>query len=207
VSDSHLPGYTAGGDLFDDVTFNWRMLIFANLLALIPLGLAVVVLWLPYQFYVALGAPLALAQGVDWPAWAFWLFGIGVIVGSMMLHEALHGLALWLQGHRPRFGWAFGYLYATIYPGDTLAKPVYLRMVLAPVIVISFGGALLLPLLPPSLGQIVLIALLLNAAASIGDLAVARRVLRWSPDARFADHNGGIKVFLPRSGNPAPPTC
>jgi hypothetical protein len=61
----------------------------------------------------------------------------------------------------------------------------------------SLGGAILLLLLPVAIGQVVLIALLLNAAASIGDLAVAQRALRQPNSALFADRDGGIKIFLP----------
>jgi hypothetical protein len=191
------PGYTYKGRLFGDMWDSqpeWRILLWANLLALIPLAVVALVVWLPYQFYLALGAPLVVWPNPGWPAWAFWLIGAVVIVGSMLLHEALHGVGLLLQGHQPRFGFNTGYLYASICDDDYLTRREYLVMILLPILVITLAGALILPLLPPSLGQIVLIAILLNAAASIGDLTVARFALRYPPDALFADQHG-IQVF------------
>jgi hypothetical protein len=70
-------------------------------------------------------------------------------------------------------------------------------MALTPLTVMTICGSILLVLLPTNPGQIVLIVLLLNAAASLGDLAVADRVRRWPADALFAADDQGIKVFTP----------
>ena len=71
-------------------------------------------------------------------------------------------------------------------------------MTLTPLIVMTLTGSLLLPFLPPVLGQIVLIAMLLNMAASLGDLMVALRVYKTPREAKFADDRG-IQVYLPES--------
>jgi hypothetical protein len=188
------PGYVSSGDLFGDFEAMpaWRWLLFANLLALLPLGAAALLLWLPYQFYAGLGAPLALPEPT-WPSWAAVLVGALIIVGSVFLHEELHGLALRLLGYRPRLLYARGYLLASV-PGF-ITRRDYLIMILTPITVMSLGGALLLLWLPVALGQWLLAALLLNAAASVGDLTVASRVRRFPPSALFADR-GGIHVFL-----------
>lgn len=188
-------GYTSAGDLFGDFSLmpTWRWLLYANLMALIPLGVAVVLLWLPYQFYAALGAPLALSE----PAWASWItvgLGILIIAVSIFLHEGLHGLALLLLGYPPQFNFSGGYLLSSI--RGFITRRHYLIMILTPLTVLSVGGALLLIYLPVSIGQWLLIALLLNAAASIGDLAVALRVRRLPSSALFADRNG-IHIYLP----------
>jgi hypothetical protein len=192
-------GYTCQGDLFADLSetyrSEWHLIAAANLLALVPLGIAVIVLWLPYQFYAALGAPLALLDNPAWPQWGFWLFGFVLIGGSLLLHEGLHGAALLLQGHRPKFGYESGYPYAAIQPGEFLTRRQYLAMALTPLSTMTVAGGLALLWLPASIGQIMLIALLLNAAASIGDLAVADRARRWPASALFAADDEGIKVF------------
>jgi hypothetical protein len=161
----------------------------------VPLGIAVLLIWLPYQFYVALGTPLALLRDPEWPQWAYWLLGLGVFAGSLLLHEGLHGLTLILQGHRPKFGYESGYPYAAIQPGEFLTRRQYLAMALTPLTAMTLLGVALLVLLPASIGQIILITLLLNAAACIGDLAVADRARRWPASALFAADNEGIKVF------------
>jgi hypothetical protein len=53
-------------------------------------------------------------------------------------------------------------------------------------------------ILPPALGQLLLIALLLNTAASTGDFMVAWRVYKAPPDALFSDDQG-IQLFVPAS--------
>jgi hypothetical protein len=192
-------GYICHGDLFADLSESYgsglRLIVVANLLALIPLGVAVILLWLPYQFYVALGTPLALFDNPAWPQWIFLVVGLIVVVGSLFVHEGLHGVALLLQGHRPKFGYESGYPFAAIQPGEFLTRRQYLAMALTPLSVMTLIGSLLLLLLPASLGQIILITLLLNAAACIGDLAVADRARRWPSSALFAADDTGIKVF------------
>jgi hypothetical protein len=165
------------------------------LLALVPLGIAILALWLPYQFYSALGAPLALFDDPVWPQWGFWLLGAVFAGVSLLLHEGLHGLALVLQGHRPRFGFRSGYPYASIQPGEFLTRRQYVLMALTPLISMTLIGSLLLVLVPAGIGQMLLLTLLLNAAASLGDLAVADRARRWPAHALFAADDSGIKVF------------
>ena len=189
------PHYVIHGDLFGDFDGipEWRWLFYANLMALLPLGVAAFLLWLPYQFYIVLGAPLALPE----PGWSSLLtsfVGIGMVVASVFLHEVLHGLALRLLGYRPRLIYARGFLLATV--SGFITRRDYLIMILTPITTISIVGAVLLLWLPVSLGQWLLVALLLNAAASIGDLAVASRVRRFSAATLFADMDG-IKVFVP----------
>ena len=188
-------GYHLARDLFADFDAAplWRWLLLGNLWALLPLLAAVLILWLPYQFYAALGAPLALLPAPAWSRLAFWAVGALIIAGSIVLHEGLHALALIVRGYRARLRYDSGYFYATT--DSFLTRRDYLIMVLAPITVMTLGGIFLLLVLPVSLGQIVLIALLLNATASIGDLVVAERTRRQPADALFADR-GGIKVFL-----------
>ena len=73
-------GYQLSGDLFGDFDSMppWRWLLIGNLWALIPLAVAVLILWLPYQFYAALGAPLALFPDPQWSTLAFW--GLGALI-------------------------------------------------------------------------------------------------------------------------------
>jgi Putative zincin peptidase len=192
-------GYYLASDLFGDfdTSSRWRWLLIGNLWALLPLALAVLILWLPYQFYVALGTPFALFPDPNWSQVQHWVIGALIILGSIILHEWLHALALIILGYRARLRYASGYFYATTV--SFLTRRDYLIMVLTPITAMTLGGGIVLFLLPVTVGQIVLIALLLNAAASIGDLVVAQRARRQPADALFADRQG-IKVFL-RAGD------
>ncbi len=191
------PGYVLQSDLFHDLrnTPDWYWILWGNLLALLPLGIAALLLWLPYQFYVALGTPLALFPDPLIPEWLKWLIGIVIIAVSMLLHELLHTAALRVLGYGARLNFARGYFYATVERGQFLTRRDYILMSLTPLSVMTLCGAALLLFLPPTFGQILLIALLLNAAASVGDLSVASRARRYPPDTLFTDE-GGIKVYV-----------
>ena len=92
-------GYAYRGDLFEDIRQKfegemWRLLLRANFVALIPLAICVVFLWIPYRFYVLIGAPLALFSDQAWPAGILIAVGLVGIVASVALHELLHAVAL-----------------------------------------------------------------------------------------------------------------
>lgn len=196
-------GYRYAANLFGDWddelesgTNRVRLLLNYNLLALIPLAVGVLLLWLPYQFYVLLGNPLSPFP--DWsPARAVGLVVGGLIIlASMFIHELLHGVALRVMGYPPLFAYYRGYLAASVPPDVFLTRHAYLVMSLTPLLTMTLGGAGLLLVLPRVLGQPVLLAVLLNMAASIGDIAVAARVRRWPEGTLFADHER-IRVYVP----------
>ncbi|MCA9917177.1 MAG: DUF3267 domain-containing protein [Anaerolineales bacterium] len=197
------PGYVHKRPLFDNWTAfdnypQWLLLLWANLLALLPLGGGVVLLWLPYQYYRFHGAALALWPNLALPLIWQIVWGVLIFIGSMLLHEWLHGLALSFFGHQPRYAFLKLYFVATIQKGSYLTRPQYLVMTLTPLVTMTLLGGGLLLFLPPVIGQLLLIALLLNTAASIGDLMVAWRVFLAPPEARFSDDQG-IQLFLPVS--------
>jgi hypothetical protein len=190
-------GYVYHTRLFADLTApTWRLWLWANLIALIPLSAAVLLLWLPYQFYLAAGTPLALFPNPAWSATRSLLITIGAMIASIPIHESLHGLALLFLGYRPRFLIESGFPVAGIAPGRFITRRHYLFMSLLPLTIMSLVGAILLPFLPAALGRPLIYVLLLNAAASIGDLLVAQRVRRWPAEALF-NAEEGIRVFLP----------
>jgi hypothetical protein len=184
------PGHIHLRPLFADLSERrrypeWLLLIWANLLALLPLSGGVMLLWLPYQIYNYSGSHFAL-----FPTWTLttgWKIVIGglVILGSMLLHEWLHGVALRLCGYRPLYAFTKLFLFASIQKGSFLKRRQYLFMTLTPVVVMTVVGGGILLILPPALSQLLLIALLLNTAASIGDFMVAWRVYKAPSDALF----------------------
>ena len=113
-------GFQFAGFLFADIreaAWTRYALLIGNLLALIPLGAGILLLWLPYQLYLVRGAPLAWQTAVSWD----WPLSVGVglamLLLSMPLHELLHGLALRLLGHEVAYGVEKGFLFAGIPPG------------------------------------------------------------------------------------------
>lgn len=199
-------GYTYHRDLFadwgNDLSGIW-LYVWANVLALVPLMAGVVILWLPYQFYLAMGAPLAFESSLSLSLASAIALGIFIVLTSMLLHEALHGLALRLMGYHPILSFSEGFLWAGLRKGIYLTRSHYLIMSLTPLVSMTLIGGLIIYLIPPALGQLLLIALLLNMAASVGDLLVAGRVRCCPTDAMFSDDRG-IRVFLPTTTSSVP---
>lgn len=205
-----LPNYRYQRPLFADWNMlarypQWLLLIWANLIALLPLTGGVLLLWLPYQLYQHVGTPLAIWPTLSLPlVWRI-LSGGAIIIGSMLLHEWLHGLALQAFGHTPSYAFHKLYLVATIQEGSYLTRHHYLIMTLTPLVSMTFFGGGFLLILPPVFGQLLLIALLLNTAASIGDLMVAWRVYNTPKKALFSDDQG-IQIFLPVTDRTSQPS-
>ncbi|WP_420631038.1 DUF3267 domain-containing protein [Candidatus Leptofilum sp.] len=197
------PGYAYARPLFANWDLlekypQWLLLIYANFVALLPLGGGVLLLWLPYQVYRFNSSPLALWPTLTLPLGWKIVLGVLILGGSMLLHEWLHGLTLQLFGHKPHYAFLKLYLVATIQKGSFLTRRQYLVMTLTPVISMTLVGGVLLLFLPPAIALLLLIALLVNTAASIGDIIVAWRVFQSPPDAMFSDDHG-IQLFLPAS--------
>ncbi|MCP5096537.1 MAG: DUF3267 domain-containing protein [Chloroflexi bacterium] len=201
MNEPHKPtaptGYFHHGPLVKRINLpGWQVLILANLIALIPLTVGLLLLWIPYQLYLAMGAPLTIMPTLAWPLGVAIPVGIIIFILSMLFHEWLHGTAMYFMGYRPKYYSNWGALFAGLREGDYLSRPNYLIMTLTPILLMSAGGLLVLLFLPPVIGRLLLIALLLNTAASIGDIFVAVAVYRSPKSAIFRDDKG-IQMFLP----------
>lgn len=195
-------GYRYSGRLFADLygSQEWglRIILLANLLALVPLLAGIVALWLPYQLYLAAGAPFAFPSALRLNPATSVALGLAVCLASMVLHEIIHAITLAILGYRPVLSLEQGYLAASVPQGDYLTRGSYLVMSLSPLCIMTLLGVPGLLVLPPAFGKLLLVALLLNCAASIGDLLVAQRVQRCHRQALFSD-DGSIQVFEPLS--------
>jgi hypothetical protein len=190
-------GFTYHGPLVKRINLpDWQVYILANLLALIPLGIGLLLLWLPYQLYLAMGTPFAVMSSLEWPLSITIPVGVLIFILSMLLHEWLHGVAMYAMGRPPKYYFRWFVLFAGLHEGDYLPRSNYLVMTLTPIFLMSSIGLIVLLFLPPVIGRLLLIALLLNTAASLGDLFVAVAVYRSPEKAVFRDDKG-IQVFIP----------
>lgn len=178
-----------------------RQILAGNLMALAPLAAAIVILWIPYQFYLLWGAPLARFADPILPTTTIVGLVILALLFSITLHELLHGLVLMAIGLRPRFLIRYGFPLADIPEGDFLSRSQYLFMALTPLALMTLGGGVALLFLPPLLGKLLLPILLLNSAASVGDLFIAGRVWR-APDSALFASDQAILVFIPAESPP-----
>ncbi len=169
-----------------------------NLAALLPLATSFVLMagWMALVLRWRGARPGGL--GVDW-AWWVWLALI--FVGSIVIHEGLHGAAIRWTGHRPRYGMMLSKaaFYATA-DRALFRRGEFIVVALAPIVGITLGGMALMPLLSDTAAYYVALGVVLNAGNSIGDLWMTAAVLRYSPQALVRDEADSIRIY-----EPAPP--
>jgi hypothetical protein len=124
---------------------------------------------------------------------------IALAVGTVVLHEAVHGLLFWLFGGRPRYGigvahWVVPYAYATSPGRFTLPQMTIIG--LAPAVILSLASLVLVFLVPP-LSNFATVVLLTNLSGAAGDLWMVRELARfrhcqnvWTVDAK-----DGIEIY------------
>jgi hypothetical protein len=114
-------------------------------------------------------------------------------VGTIVLHEAVHGLFFRLFGGRPRYGvgvayWFPPYAYATSPKRFTMAQMAIIG--LAPLVIIS-SLSLTAMALAPTISDFAIVAFITNFSGAIGDVWVVREMARfwrcrnvWTVDAK-----------------------
>ena len=131
-------------------------------------------------------------------SWGLVLLVIGANILAYLvvlaLHEGVHWLVFALLGGRPLFGAKLPFaLYCTA-PDQLFTRNAYLAVGLAPLVVISLVGIVLI-FLAPTLAPFVQFALIGNFSGAAGDLWAARILLRQPPAALVEDTTSGFKVY------------
>lgn len=175
------------------ISINQRgMLLWLNVMSLIPLvvgGLLIFGVWLVY--HEELGGPLAInALPENVPSW----LGLVLVLLVLPLHELMHGLAIQHYGHRPRYGFKLMVLFATS-DGAYFRRGEFIRVALAPLVLISAAGLVVMVFLPKDLGYWVALAATLNAAGAIGDLWMTAVALRFDRSALIRDEEDSMRIF------------
>jgi Putative zincin peptidase len=113
----------------------------------------------------------------------------------LVLHELVHGLFfVILTGSRPHFGLKQMYAYACA-PDWYIPRNQFLVVGLAPLILITLVGFLILPMLSPNLATFTLFAMAVNASGAIGDLYTVLWILRFPGDAFVSDHGEKFTIY------------
>jgi hypothetical protein len=122
---------------------------------------------------------------------------VGIMVGVILVHEAIHGVFFWVfSGQRPVFGITWKYAYASA-PGWYFPRGQYLIIGLAPLVLISLAGVLILPVIPYAAIPGLLIALTLNATGAIGDLYIVGNLLFVPRHTLILDQKDQITWYSP----------
>ncbi len=123
----------------------------------------------------------------------FVLFFVAM-VGVIVVHEILHGVAAIFLGVRPSFGIGPGFAYTTFL--EPMKKSSYLTVGLAPLVVITVTTVAMATIWPDIAGWMVVIGTI-NASGAVGDLWMTARILRSPRRAMFYDLADGFAVFAP----------
>jgi FtsH-binding integral membrane protein len=123
----------------------------------------------------------------------FILFFVAM-VGVIVVHEIIHGVAAALLGVRPSFGIGPGFAYTTFL--EPMKKSSYLTVGLAPLVVITVTTVAMAAIWPDIAGWMVVIGTI-NASGAVGDLWMTARILRSPRRAMFYDLADGFAVFAP----------
>lgn len=129
-----------------------------------------------------------------------WLLTPGVFV----LHEGLHGLAIRVQGYKPRYGVFFAPLtdkwqlpiafYATA-DGAYFKRWGFIFIALLPLIVISIVGLIGLSTLPDNIHLPWNIMIALNSTGAAGDIWMSWLVLQYPSSILIRDEADAIRIF------------
>ena len=175
-----------------------------SLLSLVVLPVALVVFAL---ITAPLGGPLDLRDG----ALAFRLgrsellplalLPLVALVILPIVHELIHGAVAALVGGRPAYGIGPGVAFCHF--REFVGKWAYAAIIVAPLLAISVGGVLLMPVTPTLLRGPLLALLVTNASGAVGDLASLWQLLRFPADILIADTNAGFEVYEPDLAAPA----
>ncbi len=113
----------------------------------------------------------------------------------MVLHELVHGVFFWLfTRSRPTFGFRGWYAFAAA-PGWLLTRGQYLVVTLAPFVLLSILGIILLAIVPTGALAAILAGTVMNAAGAVGDLWVVFLILREHRPIMIEDLGDGFNFY------------
>ena len=191
------PGYMASGTL--DISRDKRALVLLNLAAVLVLLVSAgmflkLLLWLRPE--EARGLFEIRVTGI-WGGLRVLLAVILVYALMIGMHEAAHGLFFWLfTTSKPVYAFKGYYAYVAA-PDWYLPRSAYLLTALAPFILLSGVGTLVLGVAPPAWFLPLIFLLVTNASGSTGDMLVALWLLRQPSDCLANDRGEAVTLFVP----------
>lgn len=182
------PGYAETRQL---IATEEKRLLWLNLLAFIPLALSGIAM---FGWWLLVNQLRGEASQAEFPV----ILGVLLLLLVLPLHEGIHAVAIAGTGHRPRIGAKLdkGVLYATA-DGAYFRRGEFIVIALAPVVVITLGGMLLMLAFPGWPAFWFGLTVAVNAGSSIGDFWMADAVFRASSAALVRDEADGIRIFTP----------
>jgi hypothetical protein len=120
------------------------------------------------------------------------------LVFVLIIHELVHGLFYWwLSGKRPKFGLR-GLLPYTVAPvGVFFPRNHFLAVGIAPLVLLTLVGLLLMVIVPVHIVPILLFFVALNVGGAAGDLLMVILLLSFPSDTVMEDNDTGLTIYGP----------
>ena len=192
------PTYRKNGAM--DISKNEAVLLLLNLIGLVAMAafgflFFRAVVWMrPDDIAPALRI-LQVTQGAGW----LWIVVAVILLTAfyVMLHEAIHGIFFWaFTRARPKFALHWSYAYASA-PDWFIPRNPYLITSLAPFVLISLGGLVILGISPVSWLLPTWFVITMNAGGAVGDLAVAIWLLTKPSTSLAQDRGDAVTLYSP----------
>jgi hypothetical protein len=120
-------------------------------------------------------------------------------IGFVVLHEAVHGFFFWLYTRsRPLFAFHWTYAYAAA-PDWFMPRNRFLVVALAPLLIITAAGLLMMLLVPVDWLLAIWFVLTMNAAGAVGDLYIALRLAVSPESTLIQDRGDAITWYVERT--------
>jgi hypothetical protein len=120
---------------------------------------------------------------------------VGVIFVMVILHEAIHGVCFWMYtGDRVKFAFKGAYAYAAA-PDWYLYKRPYMVVSLAPLVLITVVGLVVLVWAPTSWIAPLMLLIAMNVSGAVGDMYVFFLLTKMSEDALVQDFGEQMMLF------------
>ncbi len=118
-----------------------------------------------------------------------------VVFLAVVVHEGLHGISFWyLTKGKPKFGIKGLYAYAAV-PDWYVPRRIYFAVALAPLVVVTVVGVLLMPVVSQVLLPFLLIWMVFNFSGSIGDVTIVAWLLRKPQTVYINDFGDGVSIY------------
>ena len=121
------------------------------------------------------------------------------LIAVLIFHELVHGLFYWLfSSQRPKFGFRGLFPYAAAPIGVYFPRKQFLAVGLAPLVLLTMVGLLLMVIAPIALVPFLLFFVAFNAAGAAGDLIMVIQLAPFSSDTVMEDNDAGVTIYGPK---------
>jgi hypothetical protein len=125
--------------------------------------------------------------------------------GILIVHEAVHAAGFRWFGGRPTVGAMVIQKVLPVFycsaPGSRFTRNQFSIIILAPVVVISVAGTVLMPFV--NNGMLLVLPLAVNFGGAIGDVWMFGMILRRRSDTLIEDLKDGLRFHYPEDGDQA----